>query len=432
MPQFSINRQLIGDLVVNTGNVIDVTASATTHSFVGNDLVDGVATDSDPSIYATRFAGGSGRNVFIYDVINSTIPSGWMKQVSNLSWIAEDGEFNISVNSSDGTLEFRDTTGVIFTAPAGSIPLYSRITCSETKYNGGFGGGEFIVDLGSATGSTILSFNADTVPDIFKVEYNGVEVINTGYRGTSGTYDGIAVTVAGPGMGTASFTKSTASPTWAKVIIVAPFSGTVWNFSLGCPGSATPPYYPSYGRYSFTGTSTTYGNSLNGGTAFTVDIVYEGGLNPSRITAYSDVVSLDYDFVEVSHQKWTDNNNFNIDISDDVGYATISDYYDAIAIRPLDVLNDPSGTYVATAHGKEIYSGGEDFVIDVQMNATNPLSLYTFLTLDISSGSVTNARGPFSEPTLPTNTSTAVHIPLSYSDGFGKVQQIHEGTLFWK
>ena len=431
MPQFSINRQLIGDLVVNTGNVIDVTSSATTHSFVGSDLVDGVATDSDPSIYASRFAGGSGRNVFIYDVINSNIPSGWMKQVSNLSWIAEDGEFNMSPNDFTGILEFKDTTGVIFTAPAGSIPLYDRITCSETKYNGGIGGGEFIVDLGSATGSTILSFDAAVVPDIFKVEYNGVEVINTGYRGTSGTYDGTVVTVAGPGMGTASFTKSTASPTWAKVIVVAPFSGTAWNFSLGCPGGASPPYTPSFGRYSFTGTSTTYGNSLNGGTPFTVDIVYEGGLNPSRITAYSEVVSLPNDFEEVSHQKWTDNNYFNIDITNG-GAATISDYSDVVAERVEEIVNDPSGTYVATAYGKDIYSGGDDFVIDVQMNATNPLSLYTFLTLDLSSGSVTNARGPFSEPTLPTNTSTEVHIPLSYSDGFGKVQQIHEGTLFWK
>ena len=436
MPQFTINREPVGDVVVNTGYVVDLTTTTTGTFFVGNNINEGASPypDTNSHLFAQRFAGGSGRNMIIENVIDPAIPSGWMKQFKNQLWDSEDGPFKCTVNADTAVLEFSDETNTIFTAPAGSIPIYGRFECSAGAASGSFGNFEYIVDLGTATGSTVLTFEAYSVPDIFKVEYNGVEVINTGYRGTSGTYDGVPVTVAGPGSGTASFNKTTSSPTWAKVIIEAPFSSTAWEASLGCPGGASPPYTPpSPGtRTTFTGTSTTYGNSLNGGTPFTTQIVYENGNGNTRLSLYSDFVIFTTEFDELSSQLWSDGFPLYAVSIDDLGIATFFDHQDVIAIRAESKLIDPSGVYVSTAYGKTLVGATEDFVVTIQMDYTPPMSLYTFIVLDVVSGNVTGVRGPFSDMTFPANTSTEKYIPISYSDGSGIVNQIHEGTLFWK
>jgi len=417
MPQFTINREPIGDLTVNTGSVIDITSATTGSFFIGRTQTQAASPDPDTTstTFAPRFAGGSGRNLYIKDVINSNIPSKWMRQSLNQSWDSEDGVFKMTINASTGVLEFRDATNVIFTAPAGSIPIYGRISCNASQQNGGVGGGEFIIDLGAATGVVDLYYYAQPIPDTFKVEYNGSQVINTG---------------SVSGSGTASFTKSTASPTWAKVIVEAPLAGTAWDFTLSCPGSASPPYITTSGRTTFTGTSTSYGNSLNGGTAFTVQVVYEGGSVYTELSGYSDVITFATNIIEVSSQKWSDG-TYNV-VIDNSGIATLSDYSGIIAQRVEAKLIDPSGVYIATTYGKNTFNSGEDFSLEIQLNTALPLQLYTFIALDLAAGSVTGARGPFSEPTLPANTSTVKYIPISYCDSNGIIQQIHEGTLLWK
>ena len=424
MPQFTINREPIGDLTVNTGSVIDITSATTGSFFVGKTEVQAASPDSDTTAttFAPRFAGGSGRNLFIKNSPNSTIPYGWMKQFTNQTWSSEDISsrddvpFNLTINASTGVVEFRDSSNVIFTAPAGSIPIYGRIACNASQENGGVGGGEFIVDLGAATGVVTLYYEANPIPDTFKVEYNGSVVINTG---------------SVSGSGTASFTKTTASPTWAKVIVEAPLAGTAWDFTLSCPGGASPPYITPSGRNTFTGTSTAYGDSLNtGGLPFTVQVVYEGGSVYTELSAYSDVMSFPTEMTEVSSQKWTDG-TYNVVISDS-GIATLTDYGSVIAQRVESKLIDPSGIYIATTYGKDTFNSGEDFSVVIQLNAASPLPVYTFIALDLAAGSVTGVRGPFSEPTLPANTSTVKYIPLSYCDSDGIIQQIHEGTLLWK
>jgi hypothetical protein len=436
MPQFTINREPVGDVVVNTGYVVDLTATTTNPLWVGNTSVIAapMVPDIASSVFAQRFAGGSGRNMIIENVIDAAIPSGWVKQFKNQLWNTEDGPFKCEVNADTGVLEFSDDADTIFTAPAGSIPIYGRFECNAYAYSGSIGTHEYIVDLGTATGSTVLNFEAYSVPDIFKVEYNGVEVINTGYRGDDGTYDGVPVTVAGPGAGSASFNKTTASPTWAKVIVEAPFTGTAWEFNLGCPGGASPPYIPPYPgtRITFTGTSTTYGNSLNGGTSFTPQIAYENGWSNTSLSLYPDFGVFSTEFSQVSSQLWSDSPPLYAVSIDDAGTASFYDHTDVIAIREGLKLIDPSGTYVSTAYGKTLIGVTDDFSIDIQMNYAPPINLYTYIVLDIASGNVTGVRGPFSEPTLPANTSTEKYIPISYSDGAGIVNQIHEGTLFWK
>ena len=123
------------------------------------------------------------------------------------------------------------------------------------------------ITLGSGTGTVTLTFSAFEVPDRFIVQWNGSYVIDTGYRGnasynfgganrstftsymngrvdpiTGVTYpnytyyplDGFPAVVS-PGNGTATFSKTSSSPTSANVFVYAPIAGTAWEFRLSCP-----------------------------------------------------------------------------------------------------------------------------------------------------------------------------------------------------
>jgi hypothetical protein len=100
------------------------------------------------------------------------------------------------------------------------------------------------VTLGSGTGTVTLNYDAVTVPDKFIVVFDGVEVINTGYRGNAGqqsnldaalaTYGAPPETIMGTGAGSDNFVKGTATTT-ATVYVYAPMAGTVWDFTLDCP-----------------------------------------------------------------------------------------------------------------------------------------------------------------------------------------------------
>jgi hypothetical protein len=383
--------------------------------------------------------------MLIETATNDDIPSGWFKQVRKYEWSCEDPRFNVLVNS-DGSLVWSDATNAIMTAPPGSIPLDERISCTTLVTSGGPGNREYIVDLGSATGLVTLTFDAFTVPDIFKVEYNGTEVINTGYRGVSGTYDGVAVVVAGPGAGTASFTKSTASPSFCIVRVTAPFTGTGWQLNLSCPGGAAPPYTPSAtGRKTFTATSTAYGNSLNGGASFVRSVMYEGKERSTAINMTSDVLGGTFPFSQNSVTQWVETGTFNrfrCDLINEFGtegIGSISDHSQVIAIRvePPTIDGeqkylDPTGSYDSTAYGRDTYNNGVDFSIAINMVVTPPLELYTYIKAATTSGSVTAITGPFSAPTLPSNTTNSKVIPISYSDGLGNVTQFSEGAFLWK
>lgn len=101
--------------------------------------------------------------------------------------------------------------------------------------------GIYAVTLGSGTGIVTFNFNAFGIPDKFIVIYDGNEVINTGYRGSSiyqgslNTALGTPETITEPGSGTETFNK-TSSSSVATVYVYAPLSGTGWNFQMSCPG----------------------------------------------------------------------------------------------------------------------------------------------------------------------------------------------------
>ena len=133
-----------------------------------------------------------------------------------------------------------------------SVPEFPEFCTTEQGSRGvqySYTGGEtfptiFNVNLGAGTGIVTLNFNAKNVPDKFEVWFDGIKVIDTGYRG-SATYqtdldNALALrglpseTIAGVGLGTANFNKTTNTEV-ALVKVYAPIEGTSWDLTLACP-----------------------------------------------------------------------------------------------------------------------------------------------------------------------------------------------------
>lgn len=130
---------------------------------------------------------------------------------------------------------------------------FEPITCDSgiiaCGVNNSYSGGEAFpsestVVLGSGLGQVTLNFDAYGIADKFVVIFDGVEVINTGYRGDGSGQQQLnnaladrglpPETITAPGSGTVSFNKTTATST-AIVRVYAPLSGTAWQYTLGCP-----------------------------------------------------------------------------------------------------------------------------------------------------------------------------------------------------
>jgi len=136
-----------------------------------------------------------------------------------------------------------DDYEVAFSCPP---PVVADVPCGAgTEYDGGEAYPQTdVVDLGSATGIVTLNFEAQSIPDKFIVEFDGVEVINTGYRGNSSQQTDLntalasrglpAETIQGTGFGSATFQKTTATTT-ATVKVFAPLPKTGWSYTLSCP-----------------------------------------------------------------------------------------------------------------------------------------------------------------------------------------------------
>ena len=129
-------------------------------------------------------------------------------------------------------------------------PLGPIINCN-TLQGGGYAYPDIRnIQLGSSTGTVELTYDALGEPDKFIVEFDGVEVINTGYRGNASQQGDLnsalavlgqpAETIQGVGSGTATFTKSTATTT-ATVKVFAPITNSTWRYTLGCPGGVPTP-----------------------------------------------------------------------------------------------------------------------------------------------------------------------------------------------
>ena len=131
-------------------------------------------------------------------------------------------------------------------ACCGVVPVGPVVPCDTgTSYSGGSAFPDVqVIELGATTGVVTLTFNAISVPDKFIIEFDGSEVINTGYRGSANKQGQLNTaladrglppeTIQGIGQGTATFNKTT-STTTATLKVFAPLPGTSWSCTVSCP-----------------------------------------------------------------------------------------------------------------------------------------------------------------------------------------------------
>lgn len=441
MNQFDCYYDANGDVHVSGGWVIAPRAGVMIE-VAGRSIDDArLAWDSSLSGFgflpakSQIYAGGSGHNLFVDTVPNDSIPNGHFRATVDQVW---QGVWSTSaawaVDPDTGELQLSDGSDVVATAPLGSMPIRGRLPCATAAVAGGDGGGEYLVDLGTDTGTVELSFDAYSVPDRFIVEWDGSEVINSGLRGDDGTYDGNVVMVDGPGSDTLSFNKTTATPTTAVVRVVSPYTGTSWQWTLGCPGGGSPPYTAVTGRCTFTASSTAYGETLNSSTPFTLDVLYEGGgaIAGARVVGPPGTLPVDT-FSAVSTASYLGNVlGWSLVIATD-GSATISDATDVVATRAAGgSLYDPAGAYEATLYGQATFNGSEAFTVQIERATAQPKEGYFYLLVTEASGGVPSAvAGPYFAPTLPEPADPVFAVPLSKMTGTGKLVPMHTGPILW-
>lgn len=152
----------------------------------------------------------------------------------------ENSTYNITLNV------IAENTGCSAQA-AVSIELsgLQLVSCSENfNYKGNKGTFEYNIDFGTDIGEAGINYNAYDQPDRFIIEWNG-QTFDSGFRGHSRYNSQLISAGVSPanintsnpsnGVGSLTFTKNTALPRFAKVTVVAPLGGTVWNVMGICP-----------------------------------------------------------------------------------------------------------------------------------------------------------------------------------------------------
>lgn len=407
--QFEVFIDNLGNVSMSRGMVLDLTGAQPEYFPVGESSADDPlnATFRLSSNSTTEFSGGSGENIFVSGSLTNPaiLTFGHFRKTALSSW-SNKSSYNITFNSTTLLHEISDGTGVIATF-AGLEMRRDLYECASLATSGGQGNFTYEVFLGTGTGTVDFSYSAFTIPDQFTVKYNGANVINTGLVGTSGYYNGVYVS-AGASPGSASFTKTSANPQYAYVTVTAPFAGTAWSFTLGCPGGASnatparPPGTPSDDtKLLFTATSTAYGQGLNG-SAFTLDVIYENvkstsdfictatvqnlanvddptipivaGIysakgysrwvktvlvpivsSPQQIYIYSNSTFPALTYTETSDRVFT-NGSYVLQYVGSSSYEySLSDGTAIVAYLPANGASDPQGNYLATAYCETTY-----------------------------------------------------------------------------
>jgi hypothetical protein len=188
--------------------------------------------------------------------------------------------------------------------------------------------------------------------------------------------------------------------------------------------------------------ATTYGeDTYNAGTAFTIATTYEGsaGTWPKRAA----VLVCDGTTVQVGNYSRTGWQTWESDVYPDwtitidgTGAAVINDGTDDVLERAADAdrVYDPAGNaWISTTYGTTTYGSGAAFYAQIYEDRAYPIAGYLYVTLTINgSDDVTGVTGPFFAASLPANSSTAVSVPIAYSNGTGTVTQIQLGPITWR
>jgi hypothetical protein len=228
---FELNTNDVGDIdiVIGGNNVpinftLDWDGNTATTGYIGLDTYDQQLLDAGVSAGDINTGDPSTKNTTL--TINKANATPTLVTLNVLAPLVNDSY----------SLEFNCPTPSLPTIPCGAGTSYSGGTSYPTVQN---------VTLGSDTGVVTLNYQAYSVPDRFVVEYQGVVVIDTGYVGDSFYQNQLnsalialgepTAPIVGTGQGTATFNKTSATPSVATVKVYAPMSGTGWDFTLGCP-----------------------------------------------------------------------------------------------------------------------------------------------------------------------------------------------------
>ena len=149
-------------------------------------------------------------------------------------------------------LSIIQTAKVVATTPVSSITAFKLIEEQSVKCGGrvdnkSFASGRYVVrvDFGTLMGEVTFQSNAFKVPDRMIVEWDNNVVVDTGYRGDTSFQTDLTKSLKSSGLpiesiisggaSTFTFEKTKETPSVATVTILAPLSGTAWEFTVGCP-----------------------------------------------------------------------------------------------------------------------------------------------------------------------------------------------------
>jgi hypothetical protein len=234
---------------------------------------------------------------------------------------------------------------------------------------------EFVI-LGNVIGTVVLSYNTENIPDRFIVQWNGNDVIDTGYRGPNSYDFGGAVRtffnstlegkvdpitfvtypnftnypddgyprVLAPGIGTASFYKNSTNSASATVKIYSPTDSRVydpgdrvWLYTLACPVTTT-----TSTSTSTTTTTTTLAPEQLRMVATGVNTIIGFGANPGIIINSSSAFKINWG--DGPAEEFTAGTNINISHT----YST--PYTGDIIIEAVDLSNITSLIVQSTPH----------------------------------------------------------------------------------
>ena len=186
-------------------------------------------------------------------VLKATLILGYSTTVPDYATIVRVKSTNDCVNYVDINLQYpitSTTTTTTTTASPTTTTTTTAFVCVPVVYplTGKAYPDISYVNLGDTIGTVYFDFNAYSIPDKFEVWFDGIKVIDTGYRGDTSYQIALNTeltllgdpleTIVAPGNGTASFYKGTAT-TVVLVRVFAPILGAGWDYTMYCPGSIT-------------------------------------------------------------------------------------------------------------------------------------------------------------------------------------------------
>lgn len=401
MKQFEVVADQFGNLWINKGYVIDLTAATSAFYELGapeasvfeNSIINGMRRVQNDRI---MFLGGSGQSLQISGTLAVETPLANYARTDENEWqwrgFTITGDPATGAELSDGTDVLADISGAYTDFPVGTWTLTAY---GETTYNASAAG-----TLTVAREPFLTSGAPDFVSAFFTVDSSTAILENVGTY-TDGEY---------------LLDPPNANP---KIV----WNTGEWEYYDGTgtkvDGQGTDPNDPYH----------TYTDGVD-------DVILSPvqAINPSSATvSITSGTAQSGNYTETDWLTWTsdDDADFTITVNND-GTADFADATNIIAERTAAIERQPQGVYTSTTYGADTYNDGAPFTVTVGYTPPNPLQFYVWVEIAISGGNFNGASGPFIGASLPANAAHLRVIPFFYSDGNGVAKQIENGPIIWE